>query len=122
MSLTYQAYLVSLNSESINDVNWNQFFDTESGMLTNSKKRLIFFEKPTRTIYTPINKVFRKRPKCIKVAPNEDFDSNEDIETGNNTSQTINQENDRYVNLRHIIITTLFYMSHLALVIFMFTI
>ena len=120
MSLTYQAYLVSLNSQSINDVDWNQFFDTESGMLTNSKKRLIFFEKPTRTIYTPINKVFRKRPKCIKVAPN--YDSNEDIETGNNTSQTINQENNHYVNLRHIIITTLFYMSHLALVIFMFTI
>lgn len=116
MSLTYQAYLVSLNSESTNDVNWNQFFDTESGMLINSKKRLIFFEKTTMTIHTPINQVFRKRLKCIKVA------SKEDIETGNNTNQTINQENNLHVNLRHIIITTLFYMSHLALIIFMFTI
>jgi hypothetical protein len=114
--------LVSLNSESTNDVNWNQFFDTESGMLINSKKRLIFFEKPTMTIHTPINQVFRKRLKCIKVASNEDIETKEDIETGNNTNQTINQENNLHVNLRHIIITTLFYMSHLALIIFMFTI
>jgi len=84
---TYQNYLISLNTEKLDNSNengWNQYFDTEANMLTNLKKY-------------------------------------EDIETGNNKNQSTNQENSYYINLQNNVITSIFYISHLAVIIFLFT-
>jgi hypothetical protein len=70
MSLSYQTYLISLNTQNTNEKDWKQYFDTEMNMLTNYK-------------------------------------NHQDIETGNKKGPTINQENSYYINLYHIIITSI---------------
>jgi hypothetical protein len=112
MSLTYQSYIVSLNTEETEHTNadWNQYFDTELGIPTNSKKHTLF----RKVRQTPINKIFQKKPEPIK----EPIETEEDIETGNSKKRpTIILKNNCFINLYHFAVTFVFYISHLAVMV-----
>jgi hypothetical protein len=57
---TYQNYLISLNTENLDNSNekgWNQYFDTEANMLTNSKNQqdIETYDNKRQTISITIN-------------------------------------------------------------------
>jgi hypothetical protein len=154
MFLTYQRYLLSIETRDSEDPNldfnsdyqsdWNQYFDIESQMLINHtlkpciksciKPCIKSCIKPCikpciKLRHTPVNKIFRRNPEIQKISvvlksiKEVDPEIFEDIETGKiykNENETNETNTYLYlINLQNIIVTSLIYISHLALIIFL---
>ena len=146
MFLTYQRYLLSIETRDSEDPNldfnsdyqsdWNQYFDIESQMLINHtlKPCIKSCIKPCiksciKLRHTPVNKIFRRTPEIQKISvvlksiKEVDPEIFEDIETGKiykNENETNETNTYLYlINLHNIIVTSLIYISHLALIIFL---
>ena len=142
MFLTYQRYLLSIERRDSEDPNldfnsdyqsdWNQYFDIESQMLINHtlKPCIKSCIKPCIKLrHTPVNKIFRRIPEIQKISvvlksiKEVDPEIFEDIETGKiykNENETNETNTYLYlINLHNIIVTSLIYISHIALIIFL---
>ena len=146
MFLTYQRYLLSIERRDSEDPNldfnsdyqsdWSQYFDIESQMLINHtlkpciKPCIKSCIKPCIKLrHTPVNKIFRRIPEIQKISvvlksiKEVDPEIFEDIETGKiykNENETNETNTYLYlINLHNIIVTSLIYISHIALIIFL---
>jgi len=142
MFLTYQRYLLSIETEDNGNLeleldfnsdyqsDWSQYFDIESQTLINHKNsnhELKPCIKPCIKLRrTPVNKIFRRKPEIQKIVVLKSIKEVdpvflEDIETGKiYTNETTETNTYLYlINLQNIIVTSLIYISHLALIIFL---
>lgn len=150
MFLTYQRYLLSIETEDIGNLeleldfnsdyqsDWSQYFDIESQTLINHKNSNHELKpcikscikpciKPCIKLrHTPVNKIFRRKPEIQKIVvlksiKEVDPEFLEDIETGKIYTNETNETNTYLylINLQNIIVTSLIYISHLALIIFL---
>ena len=147
---TYQSYIIALHTDIIDDSDWNQYFDIETGIL--NKRTPMLTLSPMLTL-TPmlINK------KQLNLDENLDENLDKDIETGNkgtdnkgtdnkgtgnkgtdnkgtdnkgtgnkgtdnkgtdNKEMPIEQKPNHFINFHYLIISSIFYISHLVLIIF----
>ena len=138
MFLTYQRYLLSIETRDSEDPNldfnsdyqsdWNQYFDIESQMLINHTLKPCI-KSCIKLRHTPVNKIFRRTPEIQKISvvlksiKEVDPEIFEDIETGKiykNENETNETNTYLYlINLHNIIVTSLIYISHIALIIFL---
>jgi hypothetical protein len=142
MFLTYQRYLLSIETEDNGNLeleldfnsdyqsDWSQYFDIESQTLINHKNsnhELKSCIKPCIKLrHTPVNKIFRRKSEIQKIVVLKSIKEVdpvflEDIETGKiYTNETTETNTYLYlINLQNIIVTSLIYISHLALIIFL---
>jgi len=121
---------------------WSQYFDIESQTLINHKnsnhKNSNHEIKPCikpciKLRHTHVNKIFRRKPEIQKISlvlksiKEVDPEIFEDIETGKIYKTETNEKNETnetntylyLINLQNIIVTSLIYISHLALIIFL---
>ena len=133
MFLTYQKYLLSIETRDSEDPNldfdfdsddWDQYFDIETEMIINYKNKYIILKPCIQFRQLPINKFFRKKNQKQKIdileSIKEDPEIFEDIETGKiETNKTNANIYLHLINLQNIIVTLVFYISHVALVIFL---
>ena len=162
MFLTYQTYLLSIETVDTIDPNsnldldiksesesesdgWNQYFDIESQTIINSKNRkhcilntyLQYGQFPTNKLFKRKNQTLNQSSKTKKVEINiletikeEEIEIFEDIETGKiyknetkiNANINANTNTKIYlylINLQKFIVTSLIYISHVALIIFL---
>ena len=119
---TYQSYIIALHTDIIDDSDWNQYFDIETGILN---KRTPMLTHPS--MLTPMLSPTLINKKQLNL--DEDLDENldEDIETGNkgtdnkgtdNKEMPIEQKTNHFINFQYLIISSIFYISHLVLIIF----
>ena len=159
MFLTYQTYLLSIETVDTKDPNsnldtkseseyesdgWNQYFDIESQTIINSKNRkhcilipyLQYGQFPANKLFKRKNQTLNqssKKTKKIEInilesIKEEEIEIFEDIETGkiykNETkiNANINTNTKIYlylINLQKFVVTSLIYVSHIALIIFL---
>ena len=115
MSITYQAYLSSLNTDAMNDQNngWGQHYDMETQMLINAD--------------IPLNHTILYQIKQIKQInfemPHIDIDIDIDIENGLNKNlqkYATKQSASSQCNYKSSFIASIIYISHLILFIMLF--
>jgi hypothetical protein len=151
MSLTYQTYMLSMDTENLanlvsdfdfdsdSDSNgWNQYFDIESQTIINSKNRYRILQSHIQfRQQPPINKIFNRKKNDIKIdilePIKEDPELFEDIESGSNQYNNLTNANANaksntkakanaeiyLIKIQQIFITSLIYISHIALIIFL---
>jgi hypothetical protein len=144
MSSTYQTYLLSIKTEATEDLDfnfnfdseydgWDQYFDIETQTIINSKNKYLILKPCLQFRQLPANKFFKKKNQNQKSNLNVDILESikeeeqelfEDIETGkiykNETNPKLNPKVYLYlINLQNIIVTSVFYISHIALIIFL---
>jgi len=161
MFLTYQTYLLSIETVDTKDPNsnldldtkseseyesdgWNQYFDIESQKIINSKNRNnCILNTYLQYGQFPANKLFKRKPQTLNQCSKkikkveidilesikeEEIEIFEDIETGkiykNETKINVNANANTkiylyLINLQKFIVTSLIYISHIALIIFL---
>ena len=155
MFLTYQTYLLSIETVDTKDPNsnldtkseseyesdgWNQYFDIESQTIINSKNRnRCILNTYLQYGQFPANKLFKRKPQTLNQSSKktkkveidilesikeEEIEIFEDIETGkiykNETKINANTKIYLYlINLQKFVVTSLIYVSHIALIIFL---
>jgi hypothetical protein len=145
MSITYQTYILSIDavedtSNLDSDFNsafesngWNQYFDIETQTIINLKNRHRILKPCIQFNQSNTNQFLkRKKQKSKDIGVLESIKEDpalfEDIETGKiyknvNAINEINANIEIYsIKLEQILITSVFYISHLALIIFLFKI
>ena len=148
MFLTYQTYLLSIETVNTKDPNlnldldlesydeWDQYFDIETQTIINSKNKNYYILKPyIQFRQLPSNKFFKRKNQkqkqkqksnlnidILESIKEEEPEIFEDIETGkietNKQNANINTKVYLYLmNLQNIILTSLIYISHVALIV-----
>jgi hypothetical protein len=155
MFLTYQTYLLSIETVDTKDTDtntntnseledWDQYFDIESQKIINSKNRKhCILNTYLQYGQFPANKLFKRKPQTLNQSSKktkkveidilesikeEEIEIFEDIETGKiyknetkiNANTNANTKIYLYlINLQKFIVTSLIYVSHIALIIFL---
>jgi len=132
MSLTYQRYLLSMNNfapDSNENLDldaescWSQYFDIESQTKINiNSKNNNYIQKPyIQFRELPANKFF-KRKNPSQYQKTKDIDILESIKEEEPEPDKIQKNTNTYlclINFQNLIVTSLIYISHLVLIVFL---
>jgi len=146
MLLTYQTYLLSIETVDINSNSnldtksesesgprsvsgdWDQYFDIESQKMINSKnKNHHILKHYIQYRQFPANKLFKRKKQnprsdieILETIKEDEMEILEDIETGKIYKNEANTKVYLYlINLQNIITASLIYIFHLALIVFL---
>jgi hypothetical protein len=124
--LTYQSYIIALHTDTIDDSGWNQYFDIETNILNKHTPMLPL--PPTRINKKQINldedietdnKGTDNKGTDNKGTDNKGTDNKGTDNKGtDNKEMPIEQKNNHFINFQYLIISSIFYISHLAIIIF----
>jgi hypothetical protein len=109
--LTYQSYIIALHTDTIDDSGWNQYFDIETNILNKHTPMLPL--PPTR-----INKKQINLDEDIETDNKGTDNKGTDNKGTDNKEMPIEQKNNHFINFQYLIISSIFYISHLAIIIF----
>jgi hypothetical protein len=118
---------------------WNQYYDIESQKILNSKNRYHILKTHMQFRQIPINKIFNRKKNDIKIdilEPIKEYpELFEDIESGSNQYNNLTNANANantkakakananaeiyLIKIQQIFVTSLIYISHIALIIFL---
>jgi hypothetical protein len=140
MSLTYQSYILSMDTEFNEDSDfdfesesddWDQYIDIESQTIINSKNRYHmltqsriqfrqypankFFKRKNANVNANVNANSKSKIDILESIKEEEPELFEDIETGKLHNNTKKNEGQNLRNLQQIVVTSLIYISHIAL-------
>ncbi len=140
MFLTYQKYLLSIETGDIKELDsdlefddWDQYFDIETEMIINYKNKYIILKPCIQFRQLPAFKIKNQKQNqksnlnidiLESIKEEEDSEIFEDIETGKIETNKTNKTNTNIylylINLQNIIVTLVFYISHVAFIVFLF--
>jgi hypothetical protein len=118
-----------------NSNGWNQYYDIESQKILNSKNRYHILRSHIQFRQIPINQIFNRKKNDIKndikidiLEPIKEYpELFEDIESGSNQYNNLTNANAKananaeiyLIKIQQIFVTSLIYISHIALIIFL---